>query len=100
MFVVTNIFDAVASILHMLVSAYMLVVLVACVLSWFRVDPYNPAVRVIWQITEPVFNFVRRKIPFSRVGQVDLSPLFVIIALELVDMIVIRSIAQFGHSLS
>lgn len=94
MFVVANIIDAVAVILHMLISAYIIVVLAACVISWFRVSPYHPAVRVLNQLTEPVFFFIRRKLPFSIVGQVDLSPLILIIGLELVDLIVVRSIRQ------
>ncbi len=94
MFVVANIIDAVAVILHMLISAYIIVVLAACVVSWFRVSPYHPAVRVLSQLTEPVFSFIRRKLPFSILGQVDLSPLILIIGLELVDLVVVRSIRQ------
>ncbi len=99
MFIVSNIINAVAVVLHMLVSAYIFVVLAACVISWFRVSPYHPAVRVLNQLTEPVFFFIRRKLPFARIGQVDLSPLILIIALELVDLIVVRSIQQVAMGL-
>lgn len=96
MFVFTNIIDAVAVILSMLISAYILVIVVACVVSWFNVNPWHPAVRVLRQLTEPVFDIVRRKIPFSRVGNVDLSPLIVFIALEFIDLVVVRSLRQLA----
>lgn len=83
----------------MLISAYIFVVLAACVISWFRVSPYHPAVRALNQLTEPVFFFIRRKLPFSRLGQVDLSPLILIIALELFDLIVVRSLQQVAMGL-
>ena len=101
MFVLSYALDAVAVVAHMLISAYILVILAVCVLSWFNVSPYShPAVRVLWQVTEPVFEFVRRKFPLARrFGGLDLSPLVVLIVLELVDLIVVRSLRQFAMTL-
>ncbi|MDO5537589.1 MAG: YggT family protein [Desulfovibrionaceae bacterium] len=100
MFVIANIVDAVGAIAHMLISAYILVVLAACVISWFRVSPYHPAVRVLRQLTDPVFDWAHRRLPFTRsVSGLDLAPLAIIVGLELFDLIVIRSLRQLAVTL-
>lgn len=99
MFVVSYTLNAIAVVLHMLISAYIFVVLAACVISWFRVSPYHPAVQALNYLTNPAFRFIRYKLPFSRLGQVDLSPLILIIALELFDLIVVRSIQHVAMGL-
>ncbi|MEM7802559.1 MAG: YggT family protein, partial [Chloroflexota bacterium] len=48
----------VAGILSSLITAYMLILIARAVISWLpmfnvRVDPYNPIVRAIHQLTEP-----------------------------------------------
>ena len=50
-----------------------LAILVRVILSWFPVDPSNPIIRIVWEITEPVLAPFRRVIP--RIGMFDLSPL-------------------------
>ena len=64
MFLFANIVDAVAQVAHMLVSAYVFVVLAACVVSWLRVDPWSQPVRILRSLTEPVFGRLRARLPF------------------------------------
>lgn len=73
---------AIAKMLDLLIDVYTFVVLIAVILSWVRPDPYNPIVRLIRQLTEPVFNRVRRFMPDAilRVG-LDLSPLVILLLL-------------------
>lgn len=52
-------------------------------LSWFPVDPRNPLVRVLHEITEPVLAPLRRVIP--RIGMIDITPmiaLFILFAIQ------------------
>lgn len=53
------------------------------VLSWIAPDPYNPMVRLVTQITEPVMAPARRLLP--PMGGFDLSPILVIIAIQAVQ---------------
>ena len=55
MFILANIIDAVTYLCHVAVVTYMIIVAVACAVSWFRITPYHPAVRVLAKLTEPVF---------------------------------------------
>jgi YggT family protein len=59
--------------LGLLLNILWFAILIRVILSWFPVDPSNPIVRIIFEITEPVLAPFRRVIP--RIGMFDLSPL-------------------------
>jgi YggT family protein len=65
--------EVVLTFLSLLLRILWLGILVRVILSWFPVDPSNPIIRIIWEITEPVLGPLRRVIP--RIGMFDLSPL-------------------------
>lgn len=58
-------------------------------LSWFQVDPYNPVVKFLYDITEPVLAPIRRRV--APMGGLDLSPIIAIIIL-LVLRALLRSV--------
>ena len=59
--------------LGLLLQILWLAILVRVILSWFPVDPSNPIIRIVWDVTEPILAPFRRVIP--RIGMFDLSPL-------------------------
>ena len=55
-------------------------ILVRVVVSWLRVSPYeNDLVRLVYQVTEPVLEPLRRVLP--PMGGLDLSPLIALLLL-------------------
>lgn len=68
MFILANIIDAVTYLCHVAVVTYMIIVAVACAVSWFRITPYHPAVRVLAKLTEPVFPACADGCPSSAPG--------------------------------
>ncbi len=93
---ISNIIFGLGGILHNLVSIYIWVVIIASLLTWVRPDPNNPIVQILYRITEPAYALVRRYIP-SVYNGVDLSPLVIIIGLQIADVLlvsVINSIAS------
>lgn len=76
---------AVVETLHMVINLYIWIVIIASLLSFVRPDPYNPIVQALYRLTEPVLAFIRQKMPFVLVSGIDLSPLVVLIGLQLVD---------------
>ncbi|MBV8137093.1 MAG: YggT family protein [Deltaproteobacteria bacterium] len=70
-------------LLQGLLYLYFWVVIIAAVLTWIEPNPYNPIVRFIYGVTEPVFEWVRDHIPVF-FGGIDFSPFVVIIAIEFV----------------
>ncbi|MBI5420209.1 MAG: YggT family protein [Deltaproteobacteria bacterium] len=78
MFVAKNLIEAVAWIIDILLSSYMWILIIRAVLSWVNPDPYNPIVRALYAITEPVLSFMRRKFPLMA-GSIDFSPMVAIL---------------------
>ncbi len=100
MFVFANIVSAVAMLLNTLASLYFWIMLIAVLLTWVRPDPYNPIVRTLTALTEPVLYRVRKWLPFTYIGGLDLSPVVVLIALQLIESIVVRSLLQWSAMLN
>ena len=94
MFVFVNILTAVISVVDMLLSVYSFVVIVACLLSWVNPDPYNPIVRILRNLTEPLLWRIRKYLPFTYISGLDLSPVVLLIAIQLVKMIIVKSLMQ------
>lgn len=65
-------------------------ILIRILLSWIRIDPYHPIVRILDQITEPVLAPARRIIP--PIGGLDFSPVIVIILLNILERILLQAL--------
>jgi YggT family protein len=63
---------ALATVLNIVLTLYMWIIIARAVLSWVSPDPYNPIVRFIYSITEPVLSQIRRRLPVSFSG-IDFS---------------------------
>ena len=88
--------QAIAQVLDMALTAYMWVVIISALLSWVNPDPYNPIVRFLRNLTEPVFWKVRKLIPFAVVGGLDLSPVLVIFAIYFVRIFVVGNLYRLA----
>jgi len=51
-------------------------------LSWFPIDPRNPLVTVLYDVTEPILDPLRRVIP--RLGMIDITPFVAIILIQVI----------------
>lgn len=96
MIVLANTMSAVAMILGSLLNLYFWIVIIAAVLTWVRPDPYNPIVRTLRALTEPVFYRVRKWLPFTYTTGMDFSPVVVLLSIELFSRIVVASLAQYA----
>src|SRR4030067_2292527 len=74
-------------ILHYVLGAYIWVLIIRALLSWVSPDPYNPIVRGLYTITEPVLSFLRRKFPLMA-GSVDFSPPVALLLLWFLQMVI------------
>jgi YggT family protein len=89
---------ALAKVLDYVLFFYMWIIIARAVLSWVNPDPYNPIVRFIYNVTEPVMVRVRSKIPIS-FGGIDFSPVLVILAIYFLQIFVVNSLFRFSQSL-
>ena len=98
MFIFANLILALGKILDILLSAYMWIIIISALISWVNPDPYNPIVRFLHAVTEPVLRPVRRIIG-SRTGFVDISPMVVILAILFVKYFLIQSLIELAYKL-
>jgi YggT family protein len=98
MFILANFLEAMAALLSVLLNIYMWIVIARAVISWVSPDPYNPIVRFLYSVTEPVLYRVRRAIPFYA-GGIDFSPFIVFVAIYFLDLFLVRSLYDLARSL-
>src|SRR6266849_2291977 len=94
MYAWTNLIVFIAQTLDGLLTLYFYVVIIAALMTWIEPNPYNPIVRFIYSITEPVFDFVREHLPVV-FGGIDFSPMVVLLAIGFVQRVVLVSLAQY-----
>ncbi len=86
---------AVVQLLHTLINVYIWIIIISALLSFIRPNPDNPIVRqilqAIYNMTEPVYDFIRKKLPFVVISGIDLSPIVIILALQFLDTFMMRS---------
>lgn len=96
MFVFGNFLEGVALVLNAALSLYFWVIIASAVLSWVNPDPYNPLVRIIYSLTEPVLYKIRRTLPFVFIGGIDLSPIVVLFAIQFLKVFLVQSLSQLA----
>jgi len=83
---------AIVQLIHSIITMYIWVIIISAVLSFVQPDPRNPIVDILNRLTQPAFNFVRRKLPFVVFSGIDLSPIVIIFGLQFIDTLLMRSV--------
>ena len=89
---------ALATILNIVLTLYMWVIIARAVLSWASPDPYNPIVRFIYSVTEPVLSQIRRRLPVSFSG-IDFSPIIVFLVIIFLQNFVVNYLVHLSQGL-
>lgn len=89
---------AAAKLLDLVLVLYLWIILARVILSWIRVDQYNPVIRFIHTVTEPVLSKVRSQIPVS-FGGIDFSPMLILLAIFFLRLFLVQTLLRFGNSL-
>lgn len=96
--VLSTLIEALAQILSMVINIYIWVVIIAALITWVRPDPYNPIVQILYKLTEPLYNKIRKVMP-TLIGGVDIAPILVILALKFIDLFVVKLLFGLAYSL-
>ena len=91
MFVLGNLLGALATVIYYVLEIYMWIIIARAVISWVNPDPYNPIVRFLYSITDPVLLAIRRRLPIS-FGGIDFSPVIVILAIFFLRSFLVSSL--------
>lgn len=95
MFIISNFLHALAIIIHWVLTIYMWIVIARALISWVNPDPYNPIVRFLYQVTEPVLYHVRRFLPL-RGMLIDLSPVVVLLIIFFLDTFLVKTLEDLA----
>ena len=76
----------------------MWVIIARALLSWVNPDPYNPIVRMLYNVTEPVLEWIRRRVPVV-FGGLDLAPLLVLLAIVFLQRFLVASLFDLARQL-
>jgi len=97
MFMLSNFLMALAKLINVVLSAYIWIVIARAVISWVNADPYNPIVRFLVQVTDPLLSRIRRFLP--SMGGIDLSPMVLILAIVFLQSFLVPTLQQIALSL-
>lgn len=90
---------SIGELLQLTVYVFIFAILIRVVLSWVAPQQgYNPALRLLYDLTEPIMEPARRLIP--PIAMLDISPIVVFIFLYLTLMLIVQPILDFGIALS
>ncbi len=98
MYIIGYLLMAIAKVLDLVLLLFMWIVIARAVLSWVNPDPFNPIVRFIHNVTEPVLYRVRAFIPVS-FGGIDFSPIIVLLGVIFLRTFVVSSLIRLSANL-
>lgn len=98
MFVFGYLLMAIAKVLDLALLCFMWIVIARAILSWVNPDPFNPIVRFIHSVTEPVLYRIRTFLPAS-FGGIDFSPIIVFLGVIFLRTFVVSSLFRISSSL-
>lgn len=101
MIILASLIGSIATVLNIILQTTILIVVIRAILSWVNPDPYNPIVRFINGVTDPLLNLmapVRRWL--SRyTGQFDLTPLILILVLIFLQTFLVSVLTDYSIKL-
>jgi len=95
MFVINYFVMALANLVNLVIVAYIWIIIARSIISWVSPGPYNPVVRFLYRVTEPVLRPVRERLPISQMG-LDFSPMIVILVLYFLKEFLVPVLYRFA----
>jgi len=81
--------------MNIIIWTLLLAIIMRAILSWFAPLVYHSAVSILNSLSEPVLKPFRKILPAIR--GVELSPIFAILALNIIQQIVVYPIIDMGQ---
>lgn len=69
------------------IGLYMIAIIIQAIASWISPGNYNPALALLYSLTEPLLRPARRLLP--PISGLDLSPILVLLALQVAKMLLV-----------
>lgn len=98
MYIVGYFLMAAAKVMDIVLLFFMWIVIARAILSWVNPDPYNPIVRFIHNVTEPIMYPLRQRLPIN-FGGIDFSPIIIFLGIIFLRTFVVNSLLRLAASL-
>ena len=96
MIAMRHLLEALATVLSWGLDIYMWLIIARAILSWVNPDPYNPIVRFLYNVTEPVLSYLRRRLPMVYAG-LDLTPLVVLAVILFLKVFLVQTLFDYAR---
>lgn len=96
MFVLANLFVALAHVLDIAFTVLYWLILIRAIISWVSPDPLNPVVQFLYKATEPVLYPIRKILPLDLKFGIDLSPILAFLAIIFIKSFLIRTLMDLS----
>lgn len=98
MYIIGYFLMAAAKVMDIVLLLFMWIVIARAVLSWVNPDPYNPIVRFIHNVTEPIMYPIRAKLPIN-FGGIDFSPIIIFLGIIFLRTFVVNSLLRMAAAM-
>jgi len=89
---------ALASLIDLGLHIYLVAILIQVILSWISPGAYSPITALLYSLNEPLLAPARRIVP--PIGGLDLSPIVVLVLLQLTSMLLVAPLRDLGVGLA
>lgn len=76
-------------------TIYFWVIFARALFSWIRPNPFNPVVRIVYSLVDPVTRLISRIVP-TRFGMVDVAPFFLMLIIIFLQELLTRLILHLA----
>lgn len=99
MTILSHFIISVVDILEIVIRAYTFIIIAAALVSWVRPDPFNPIVQLLYRLSAPAYNLIRKlKIP-TVFGGIDIAPIIILLGLEFISRFVLGYIRALAYQI-
>jgi len=88
---------SVAELISLTLNVFLIAIIAQAILSWVGPQGHNPIASLLYTLTEPVLRPARRLLP--PMSGIDLSPILVILALQLLKILLVAPLTDLGARL-
>ena len=86
-----------AELVQLAIYVFLFSILIQVILSWINPGAYNPLVGILYSLNEPLLSPARRLVP--PIGGLDLSPIAVMVVLQLASILLVGPLRQLAQTL-
>lgn len=98
LFVLQPLVLAIPELVNLTINIFIFSILILVILSWVNPGAYNPAASLLSDLTAPIMEPIRRRMP--DMGGLDLSPIVAMVLLQLLKMLAVRPLEVFARQIA